>query len=75
MHPYRELPTCPTAPPQPGEELVIYIALCMIGAIPIATALIGGGAFGVEATVGLGMALGGVGGMIARRLRRALSSS
>jgi len=59
----------------PGEELAIYFALSAIGAIPIATALIGGGAFGVEATIGLGMALVGVVGLVGRRLPRAINWS
>ena len=66
MHPYRELPTQRVAPPAPSEELVIYSALCAIGAIPIASVVLGGGEFGVEATIGLVIALAGFTGVASR---------
>ena len=64
MHPYRELPTDREAPSAPSEELILYVVLCIVGAIPIAAALLRG-AFGVEATVGLAMALAGLAGLVA----------
>ena len=65
MHPYRELPTNSEARSAPSEERILYGALCGVGAIPIAIALLRGGSFGVEATLGLGMALAGLAGLVA----------
>jgi hypothetical protein len=65
VHPYRELPTDREAPSAPSEELILYVVLCIVGAIPLAVALLRGGAFGVEATVGLAMALAGLAGLLA----------
>ncbi|HEX3761149.1 MAG TPA: hypothetical protein VHW23_20785 [Kofleriaceae bacterium] len=70
MHPYRELPTHHEAPSAPREELILYAILCVIGAIPLAIALLGGG-FGVEATLGLAMTLAGLVGLIGATRRRA----
>ncbi len=73
MHPYRQLPTDPEARSAPGEERVIYAVLCAVGAIPIAIALLRGGGLGVEATLGLLMALAGLAGLWnqgADRIRR-----
>lgn len=47
------------------EERILYGALCGVGAIPIAIALLRGGSFGVEATLGLLMALAGLAGLVA----------
>ena len=74
VHPYRQLPTDREAPPAPSEERILHAVLCAVGAIPVAIALLGGG-FGVEATVGLAMALAGLAGLVgstrtARRRRR-----
>jgi hypothetical protein len=64
MHPYRKhRSTCREASPA-SEELIVYAALCVVGAIPIAVALGRGGAFGVEPTLGMLMALAGVAGVI-----------
>jgi hypothetical protein len=68
VHPYRKLPV-DHASASSSEELILYVALCMIGAIPVATVLVRGGAFGVEATLGLFMALAGAGGLLAARRR------
>jgi hypothetical protein len=43
---------------------VVYTALCLVGAIPVAVALAHGGAFGVEPTLGLIMALAGATGLV-----------
>ena len=64
MHPYRQLPTEPEARSDPSEERILYAILCAVGAIPVAIALLGGGGFGVEATLGLGMALAGMAGLV-----------
>jgi hypothetical protein len=64
VHPYRQLPTDPDRPSAPSEERILYAILCVIGAIPVVIALLGGG-FGVEATVGLAMTLAGLTGLIA----------
>ena len=70
MHPYRQLPTDPEAPSAPGEERVLYAILCAVGAIPVAIALLRG-SFGVEATLGLAMALAGLAGLwVQRKARR-----
>lgn len=66
MHPYRQLPTDPETRSAPSEERVLYAVLCAVGAIPVAAALVHG-SFGVEATVGLGMALAGFAGLWSRR--------
>ena len=66
MHPYRKLPVDHDARAASGEELILYAVLFVIGAIPVAAALVRGGAFGVEATIGLGMALAGVAGAWSR---------
>jgi hypothetical protein len=65
VHPYRQLPTDPEAPPAPSEERILYAILCAIGAIPVAIALLRGGGFGVEATIGLLMVLAGLAGLVA----------
>jgi hypothetical protein len=64
VHPYRELPTDHEAPSAPSEERVLYAILCAVGAIPVAIAVLRGGGFGVEATIGLGMALAGLAGLV-----------
>jgi predicted phage tail protein len=66
VHPHRNHPS-DHASATPGEELILYAALCVIGAIPVATVLVCGGSFGVEATIGLMMALAGVAGLLAAR--------
>ena len=64
MHPYRKhRPCCAEASPA-SEELVVYAALCVVGAIPVAVALGRGDAFGVEPTLGMLMAAAGVAGLI-----------
>jgi hypothetical protein len=66
LHPYRKLPLDRDARSASGEELILYAVLVVVGAIPVAAALVRGGAFGVEATIGLGMALAGVAGVWSR---------
>ena len=76
LHPYRKL-----SPPDPrstgalGEELIFYVALCMVGAMPLASPIARGGAFGVEPTIGLLMVIAGIAGLLAawRVTRRPLS--
>jgi len=65
MHPYRKHRPCGAEPPAANEELVVYGALCVVGAIPVAVAVAHGGAFGVEPTLGMLMALAGVAGLVA----------
>jgi hypothetical protein len=66
VHPYRQLPTDREAPPALSEERILYAVLCAVGAIPVVIALVGDG-FGVEATIGLAMALAGLAGLAASR--------
>lgn len=70
VHPYRQLPTDREAPAPPSEERILYAILCVIGAIPVAIALLRGGSFGVEATFGLGMVLAGLAGLWNRHAAR-----
>jgi hypothetical protein len=65
VHPYRQIPTDSEAGSAMTEEWILYGALCGVGAIPIAIALLRGGSFGVEATLGLLMALAGLAGLVA----------
>ena len=68
MPPYRKAApgaADPAAAPAAAEEPIVYLALCVIGAIPVGIALIRGGVFGVEATLGLIMALAGAVGLLA----------
>ena len=48
-----------------GEELIIYVALCVVGAIPVSDLVSRGGAFGVEPTLGLLMIAVGISGLVA----------
>ena len=63
-HPYRKL-----SPPDRrstgalGEELIFYVALCVVGVIPLAKPIARGGAFGVEPTIGLLMVIAGLAGL------------
>jgi len=70
MHPYRELPAPCDAPSVPREELILYAVLCLIGAIPLAIAALGGDGFGAEATLGLAMVLAGAVGLVSVTRRR-----
>ena len=65
MHPYRKHRSWRTVAPAASEERVLYAALCVVGAIPVAAALDRGGSFGVEPTIGLAMALAGLAGLVA----------
>jgi len=65
VHPFRPLPTDPEARSTPSEEWILHAALCTVGAIPVVNALLRGGSFGVEATLGLLMALAGLAGLVA----------
>jgi hypothetical protein len=68
VHPYRKHRPVPAERPAASEERVVYAALCMVGAIPVAVTLAHGGAFGVEPTLGLIMAVAGAAGLgFARR--------
>jgi hypothetical protein len=66
MHPYRKHQPTHVVAPAGSEELIVYVALCVVGAIPVAVAISRGGAFGVEPTLGLAMILAGAAGVIAR---------
>ena len=64
IHPYRKPhPAGERAAAALGEELIIYVALCGVGAIPVAGVLSRGGAFGVEPTIGLLMMIAGIVGL------------
>jgi hypothetical protein len=66
VHPYREPQSTADRPAAAlGEELILYVALCVIGAIPVVIALARGGAFGVEPTLGLAMIAAGTIGLVA----------
>ncbi len=67
VHPYRPLPTDREAPSPPSEERILYLGLCAVGAIPVVIALLRGDGFGVDATLGLLMALAGLAGLWNRR--------
>lgn len=64
MHPYRRRARAASRHVWPdSEELVLYVLVAAIGAIPVIITLLRGATFGVEPTVGLlmiGVALGGV---------------
>jgi hypothetical protein len=65
-HPYREPQATVNRPAAAlGEELILYVALCAVGAIPVVIALVRGGAFGVEPTLGLAMIAAGLLGLLA----------
>jgi len=65
FHPYRKPhPTDGRAAGAPGEELIVYVALCVVGAIPVAGVVSRGGAFGVEPTIGLLMVIAGLAGLL-----------
>lgn len=56
MCPYRHAPTStPERPGRNAEEPVLYGLLVAIGAIPVVIAVLRGGMFGVEPTLGLVM--------------------
>ena len=67
MHPYRKHRPLRAEAPAATEERVVYAALCLVGAIPVAVALAHGGAFGVEPTIGLLMGLAGAIGLAVAR--------
>jgi hypothetical protein len=69
VHPYRQLPTDHEVRSAMREERILYAALCVVGAIPLGIALLRGGGLGVEATLGLLMALAGLAGLIASARR------
>ena len=72
-HPYRGLPVIAAGASKPVyEELVLYALLVAIGAIPVVLALVDGGTFGVEATIGLLMVSAGLLGALAYLWRAAL---
>jgi hypothetical protein len=69
LHPYRKpQPTAARAAKVLDEELIVYAALCVVGAIPVAIALSQDGAFGVEPTLGLLMGIAGIAGLISALL-------
>ena len=76
LHPYRKRSSpAPRSTGALGEELIFYVALCLVGAIPLARPIARGGAFGVEPTIGLLMVIAGIAGLWAawRMTRRPLS--
>ena len=71
MPPYRETPMRADHPTNPSsEEPILYGLLVLIGAIPVAIALVQRAMFGVDATIGLLMVCTGALGEIAH-VRRA----
>jgi hypothetical protein len=65
FHPYRGAAPASHRPASvPIEELIFYAALCLVGAIPIWTTAARGGAFGVEATIGVLMIAAGIVGLV-----------
>jgi len=66
MHPYRTPPPPKLPPPDDrrGDDRLLAAVIAAIGAIPVATAVITGEAFGAEATVGLLLVVLGVIGLI-----------
>jgi hypothetical protein len=62
MHPYRDAPMRPASTIDP-EGFVLYGMLMAIGAIPAVVAIVDGGAFGVDATLGLIMVVLGAAGL------------
>jgi hypothetical protein len=72
MHPYRDMATPVEDAPRPNrEELVLHGLLAAIGAIPVAVALVSHERFGLDATLGLLMALVGAAGFVRQRRARA----
>jgi hypothetical protein len=71
MCPYRQVSTSApeTQPRWNAEELVLYGLLVAIGAIPVVVAVVGGGMFGVEPTIGLGMVCLGLIGTVVHLCR------
>lgn len=72
-HPYRDVPVPTGTASKPLlEELVLYALFVAIGAIPVVLALVHGGTFGVDATLGLLMISAGALGALAHawRIRR-----
>lgn len=67
MHAYRKHRPVHAASPAATEERLVYAALCVVGAIPVAVAIAHGGAFGAEPTIGLLMVLGGAIGLAVAR--------
>ena len=65
VHPYRKSSPTEASRSTPGEELIFYVALCVIGAIPVAGMIARGGVFGVEPTIGLIMMVAGIAGLLA----------
>jgi hypothetical protein len=64
---------CPAASDASSEELILYGLLVLIGAIPVAIAVVQRATFGVDATLGLLMVcLGAIGAFVhVRRARGA----
>jgi hypothetical protein len=64
-HPYRDLPVSAATVSKPLlEEMILYVLLVAIGAIPVVLALVDGSRIGVEATIGLIMVCAGLLGVI-----------
>lgn len=65
MPPYRlpagPPPTAATAPDTPSDD-AIGAVLIVIGLVPVIATIVGGGSFGAEPTLGLGLALLGLAG-------------
>lgn len=73
MHPYRESMRTKRAIGADREELLLYVLMAAIGAIPVAIALLRHATFGFDSTLGLVMVAIGVVGMcvqLARLLRK-----
>jgi hypothetical protein len=77
-HPYRTAaaPRADEPSPPPLEEIVAYALALLVGSIPAAGAIADGGSWGAAATVGLIVAVLGLGGLartaiVFRRARNA----
>jgi hypothetical protein len=66
MHPYRDNVMDADRASASYEELVLYVLLVAVGAIPVILAAVQEEAFGVEATIGLLMMGAGVLGALGR---------
>ena len=66
MSPYRTPPPAPRPPSQNdrGDDRVIAAVMAAVGAIPVVIAIVGGYAFGAEATIGLVLLVLGIAGLI-----------
>lgn len=67
MHPYRDPWSPPPPPAEASDERAIAAVMTATGAVPVAGALMAHAAFGGGVTIGLGMLVLGVIGLVRRR--------